>query len=95
MYLYIVSSRLLNVRLGEAHVRKTLVLRDRGITLSDVVREAIDARFAALEPSPRGDLRAMVKSVLARHPDPVLPPRDYDVHDRRAAQLAIRRKLRS
>jgi len=89
-------ARLINVRLDAERLRKARALRARGITLSDVVREAIDARFDALEKSaPARDPRAIVKQILAAYPDPPdLPPRPYDVHDRRAARDAIRAHLR-
>jgi hypothetical protein len=90
------SSRLVNVRLDADRFRKAQTLRSRGIALSDVVREAIDERFAALErPVSPEDVRAMIRRILDEHPDPPdLPPRDYDVRDRRAASAAIVRKLR-
>src|SRR6202011_845098 len=50
-YLYKMSSRLVNVRLDEERVRKAQTLREHGVALSDVVREAIDERFAALRQS--------------------------------------------
>ena len=90
------GSRLVNVRLDEARVRKARALRERGVVLSEVVREAIDERFAALRRSAAApDVRAIVRGIFERHPDPPgLAPRDYDVHDRRAARAAIRRRLR-
>ena len=96
MYLYSMGSRLLNVRLDAERVRKAQLLRERGVTLSDVVREAIDVRYAALSQSdtPR-DIRTIVENIFERHPDPPnLPRRGYDVHDRRTARAAIARKLR-
>ena len=65
--------------------------------MSDVVRDAIDERFARLgsADAPR-DVRTIVTQVLAAYPDPPdLPRRSYDVHDRNAARRAIQRKLRS
>lgn len=91
------SSRLVNVRLDEEHLRKARRLRETGVVLSDLVREAIDARFESLagHKTPR-DMRALVTRILEQYPDPPdLPPRDYDVHDPNAARHAIRRKLRS
>ncbi|MQA31879.1 MAG: hypothetical protein GEU82_18925 [Luteitalea sp.] len=91
------SSRLVNVRLDEERVRKAQRLRESGVALSDVVREAIDERFATLRRSEsQPDVRTIVRGIFQQYPDPPdLPPRDYDVHDRRAARVAIRRKLRS
>jgi Arc/MetJ-type ribon-helix-helix transcriptional regulator len=90
------SSRLVNVRLDEEHVRRVQALREHGLTLSDVVREAIDERFAALRQSDSPpDVRSIVRGIFDRYPDPAdLAARDYDVHDRRTARAAILRKLR-
>jgi hypothetical protein len=90
------SSRLVNVRLDEDRLRKAQRLRERGVALSDVVREAIDERFAALHmPESQPDVRTIIRGIFEQHPDPPdLPPRGYNVHDRRAARTAIRRTLR-
>jgi hypothetical protein len=90
------DSRLVNVRLDAERLRKAQTLRERGVTLSDVVREAIDERFAALSRSDfRADARTIVRRIFEQYPDPQdLPRRDYDVHDRRAARAAIVRGLR-
>jgi len=91
------SSRLINVRLDTDRLRKAQTLRARGVALSEVVREAIDERFAALRRSECPlDVRAIVRRIFEQYPDPPgLPPRDYDVYDRRAARVAILRKLRA
>ena len=53
------SGTLFNVRLDPDRRRKVRALRARGIALSDVVRAAIDERFATLDPSAtRRDVRA-------------------------------------
>jgi len=89
------TSRLINVRLDADRVRKARKLRERGVVLSDVVREAIDERFLELRSKSRPDVKAIVRRIFEQYPDPAdLPPRDYDVHDRRAARAAIVRKLR-
>jgi hypothetical protein len=90
------SSRLVNVRLDTDRLGKAQALRDRGVSLSDVLREAIDERFAALRRSESPpDMRTIMKRIFERYPDPPdLPARDYDVHDRRAARTAILHKLR-
>ena len=89
------ASRLLNVRLDEERVRKARTLRERGIALSDVVREAIDERFANLPRSESPtDVQAAVRRIFDRYPDPPdLPSRNYNVHNRRAARAAILRRL--
>jgi len=90
------ATRLVNVRLDPRRIRKAQVLRERGVTLSDVLRKAIDERFEALhERDEATDLAAIVSSLFERYPDPPdLPPRDYDVHDRRAARAEIRRRMK-
>jgi len=91
------SSRLVNVRLDAERARKVQRLRERGLTLSDVIREAIDERFASLGHSGGArDVSAIITRIFEKYPDPAdLPARRYDVHNRRAARRAILRKLRS
>ena len=91
------ASRLVNVRLDADRLRKAQALRARGMSLSDVVREAIDERFAALRrPESPLDVRTMIRRIFERYPDPPgLPSRDYDIYDRRPARVAILRKLRT
>jgi hypothetical protein len=90
------SSRLVNVRLDADRHRKAQRLRASGIALSDVVRQAIDNRFAALRRSAAPpDIRSIVRRIFEQHPDPPdLAPRLYSAHNRRAARAAIVRKLR-
>jgi hypothetical protein len=90
------SSRLVNVRLDEERLRKAQKLREGGVALSDLVREAIDERFAELSSSRTGpDLKAVMDRIFEQHPDPPdLPPRGYDVHDRGQTRRAIVGKLR-
>jgi hypothetical protein len=91
-----VGSRLINVRLDEGRLRKARRLRERGIAVSDVVREAIDERYRQLAPLARHrDVRAMMTSLFERYPDPPhVPARSDDVHDAKQARAAIRRRLR-
>jgi hypothetical protein len=97
------KSRLVNVRLDPDRVRKAQVLRERGVSLSDVVREAIDQKYDAVEHegAPKRlrtarDVRAFFKELYEMYPDPPdHKPLDYDVSDRHAAREAILRKLRS
>jgi hypothetical protein len=89
------SSRLINVRLDQERLRKARKLKESGIALSDVVREAIDERFEALREleKPR-DVDAVMTRLFEQYPDPPgLPPRTYDIVDRKAARAAIVRKL--
>jgi hypothetical protein len=90
------GSRLINVRLDEGHVRKVRKLRESGMVLSDLVREAIDERFEQLNRRRRArDVPAILGQIFEEYPDPPhLPPVTYEVADRRAARRAILRKLR-
>ena len=90
------TSRLVNVRLDEERLRKAQTLRESGVTLSDLVREAIDERFDELTgPGTARDLKAVMERIFKQYPDPPdLRPRGYDVHDRDEARRAIIRKLR-
>ena len=90
------SSRLVNVRLDEERLRKAHMLRDQGLTLSDVIREAIDERFDQLNRSRKvRDVRNIIRRIFEQHPDPAgLPPRAYNVYDRKAARTAIVERLR-
>jgi hypothetical protein len=90
------GTRLINVRLDEERVRKARALRESGVALSDVVREAIDVKFDEVNaPRRPGDVEATVKAIFDQYPDPPsAAQRPYDVHDRREARAAILRKLR-
>ena len=89
------ASRLRNVRLDDKHLRKVRKLREAGRTLTDVVRDAIDTQYAAVTRPQAADPASVVAKILERYPDPQpLPPRSYDVHDRRAARGAISRAVR-
>lgn len=86
----------MNVRLDEDRLRKARTLREQGIGLSDIIREAIDVRFEQLNRSRSGrEVRNIIQRIFEQHPDPAgLPPRDYDVHNRKAARAAVRARLR-
>lgn len=89
------KSRLINVRLDEDRVRKARRLRARGVVLSDLVRDAIDARFEAVSKAdePRA-ARDVVADLFIRFPDDdKVAPRNYAVADAQAARKAIREKL--
>jgi len=89
------ASRLLNVRLDPDRLRKARRLRAAGVVLSDLVREAIDARFEAIgRPVTARGVAATIAGILDRYPDPAgLPASSYDVHEASAARAAIRRRL--
>jgi hypothetical protein len=90
------SSRLINVRLGQERLRKARKLKESGIAISDVARGANDQRLAALreQDKPR-DVGASMARLLKEYPDPPgLPPRTYYLAHRKAVRAAIVRKLR-
>ena len=90
------GSRLVNVRLDDDRLRKVRKLRENGIAVSDIVREAIDERFQQLpaKQQPR-DVVAILRRIYEQYPvQPGERPLPYDVNDRHAARRAILRKLR-
>lgn len=88
--------RRVSIRLDEDHLRKAHILREQGLALSDVIREAIDERFDQLNRSRKvRDVRNIIQRIFEQHPDPAgLPPRTYNVRERKAARTAIVEKLR-
>lgn len=90
------GQRLVSVRLDEERVRKARKLRERGVVLSDLVREAIDERFEQVGgPRAPRDLEALMARIFEQYPDPPdLPAPGYNVYDRTEARDAIRRRLR-
>lgn len=88
------GSSLVNVRLDAERARKVRILRERGVRLSDIVRDAIDERFVRTGSGRDIDAGKMMERIFEQYPDPPdLPRSDYDVHDRVAAREAILRKL--
>ena len=96
-YIYLMNSRLVNVRLDEERIQKARKLRANGIPLSDLIREAIDQRYEKMaESSKPRDVETIMQDIYDRYPDPAgLRPRGYDVHKRAAAKKAILRRLRT
>ena len=90
------SSRLVNVRLDERRLERARRLRAQGIPLSKLVRDAIDREYEhVVKTSKHFDVEAVMNEIYRQYPDPPdLPPRDYDVGERRAARDAILQKLR-
>jgi hypothetical protein len=59
------------VRLDEERLGKARVLREHGLALSDVIREAIDERFDQLDRSGKvRDVRAIIQRIFEQYPDP-------------------------
>ena len=87
---------ILNVRLSPDDARRAASLREDGIQISDVVREAIRAEY--LRRRPRKSSRRpslVVKEILAALPDPEdLPRRSVDSADPQAVRRHIAARLR-
>ena len=90
-------ARLVNVRLDEQYLRKAAKLRAEGVTLSDLVREAIDTKYdQVIRCRNNDDPGAILARIFEQGPDPPdVEPLEYNVHDRKEARAAILRKLRS
>ncbi|MGO8996656.1 MAG: hypothetical protein ACLQVI_25355 [Polyangiaceae bacterium] len=89
---------LLNVRLSPDDARRAAELREEGVQISDVVREAIRAEYLRRRPGRPGNRRPsnIVKEILAALPDPAETPlpRVVDPADRHAVRRHIAAKLR-
>ena len=88
---------LLNVRLSPDDARRAAALREDGIQISDVVREAIRAEYLRRRPGKLGRRRPslLVKEILAALPDPAaIPSPAVDTTDSRAVRRRIAAKLR-
>lgn len=88
---------LLNVRLSADDARRAAALREDGIQISDVVREAIRAEYLRRRPGKLGKRRpsVLVKEILAALPDaPDIPGPAVDTRDRRAVRRHIAGKVR-
>ena len=86
----------MNVRLDPERLRRARALRQRGVSLSDLVREAIDKRFETEHAVPApAETKGALHEILDRYPAPGgVRDRTYDVHDRLEAREAIVRRLR-
>lgn len=59
------GSRLVNVRLDEDRLRKARILREQGLALSDVIREAIDEQFNHLNRSRKArDVSTIIQRIF-------------------------------
>jgi post-segregation antitoxin (ccd killing protein) len=89
--------KLLNVRLGPDDARMAARLREAGIPISHVVREAIRAaheRHAAARASRRPASEIMA-DIYREYPDPPSPRRSKrQLRDRASVRRLIRRRLR-
>jgi len=88
--------RLLNVRLDDDDARLVRLLRDRGISVSDVVRGALRAEAQRIRPRERLDVDELLAELDRTYPAPKGTARTarVDTTDRRAVQRFIRATLR-
>jgi len=88
------ASRLLNVRLTPEDERLAKALRDRGISLSEIVRRALRAAAESLQDAPV-DPAELEAEMLRLYPTPKGAGRGRpETLDRRAVREHIRAKLR-
>jgi hypothetical protein len=83
--------RLLNVRLSGEDSMMVQALREQGVAISQLVRDAIRSEYnhRKQRAKPR-DPREILDSIYAAYPEPPdLPPRGFDVHDRFAFRKAM------
>ena len=87
--------RLLNVRLDDEDAKLVRALRDRGVSISTVVRQAIRAEAGKNRATASLDTDLLVREMLERFPTPARYVRSPRVNsaDRRQVQELIRRKL--
>jgi post-segregation antitoxin (ccd killing protein) len=88
--------RLLNVRLDEEDAKLVRSLRERGISISHVVRRAIRAEAGRHASTADLDVDALLAEMARRYPLPGGAPggRRGSTADRRQVQKIIRAKLR-
>lgn len=86
---------LLNVRLGDDDARLVRELRERGVSISNIVREALRAEARRGRSPETLDVEALVAEMMAKHPTPAhVPQRRMAARDRQAVKALIRGKLR-
>jgi hypothetical protein len=88
---------LLSVRLSPDDARRAAELREDGVQISDVVREAIRAEYLRRRPDRPANRRPslIVKEIIDALPDPEeLPPRAVAPTDRKGVRRHVAAKLR-
>ncbi|MGD0769165.1 MAG: hypothetical protein ABSB42_13345 [Tepidisphaeraceae bacterium] len=88
--------RLLTVRLSEQDAARVAELRERGIKISSLVREAIAKQSAprAGRMKKPGDVKKVLGEIYSRYPDPPgTRASTVDLTDRNSVARAIRRRL--
>ena len=88
--------RLVNVRLNDADLQRVQALRDQGVELSQLVRNAIRTAYEShQQPLAPRDVRRMIEKIHADIPTPPSRPRrNFDLHDRTAFANAFASHVR-
>ena len=88
--------RLLNVRLDDDDSRLVRQLRERGVSISELVRGAIRAEARRASQTEPLDVDALVAEIQKQYPTPpgTKKRRRIDTTNRREVQEFIRRKVR-
>lgn len=88
--------RLLNVRLDDEDAKLVRALKDRGISISNVVRQAIRSEAGKVQSTASLNTDDLLAEMLERYPPPAgrAPSRRVNSADRRQVQEVVRRKLR-
>ena len=92
----------LSVTLSRDDAAKLRLLQKKGVRISNLVRTiirneyAIQKQIAQAKKRRPGDLIEKLKAIHAKYPDPPdLPPRSFDLRDRKAVQRYIAEKIRA
>ena len=87
---------LLNVRLGEDDARLARGLRESGVSISELVREALRAEARRREALNAFDVDAVLAEMIEAHPTPARARRQRPTaRDRHAVKATIRAKLQN
>ena len=94
--LYVSWMRLLNVRLNEEDAQFVRRLRDRGVSISELVRGAIRGEAKTLATKAPPDADALLAEIRRQYPMPATVRRipRVDTTQRKQVQALIREKLR-
>lgn len=95
LYVELMASRLLNVRLTPEDQRIVARLKARGVSISALMRRALRAEDLHGRPRPP-QAEQLVEEILARHPTPAdAGQQRTDATDRTAVREHIQKRLRA
>jgi hypothetical protein len=90
--------KLVNFRLSDEDAAKVQVLREGGVRMSDLLRQAIRTAYVtrARPLPPPKEIRAILQKIQETYPDPPnLPPRGFDLRDRKAVSAHIAARIQA